>query len=99
MTDKERRIALSPVRVAASTVTLLRELSEALKLSQGATLDRAVQALAVAESFGAQHLKLREAESDVKVYRDGLGRVVGIVHGKPLDATATDRDSRQEQAK
>lgn len=68
--NSERRVALSPVRVAASTVRLLRELSDALKLSQGATLDRAVQALAVAESFGAQHLKLTPT---IKACADGGG--------------------------
>lgn len=44
--------------VKPETLPLLKSLAEHLDRSQGETIDRAVQALAVAESFGGEHLRL-----------------------------------------
>lgn len=80
MTDKRRK----PINrlVAPETVRLLKSLAESLHLSEGRVIDRAVAALAVAESFGGEHLKL----SDPVVYGDGSGltlRRSQIVNGDP----------------
>lgn len=66
-TTTDKRISLHR-RVSRDTMRLLRLLSKQLALSQGETLDRAVQALAVAESFGGKHLKLsREPDEATKI--------------------------------
>lgn len=61
MTDKRRRTEKrQPINrlVAPETVRLLKSLAAELRISEGRVLDRAVAALAVAESFGGEHLRL-----------------------------------------
>lgn len=53
---KPNRVQFSRT-VKPDTVKLVKRLAEHLDLSEGQTVDRAVQALAVAESFGSNHTK------------------------------------------
>lgn len=49
--------------IKPDSLKLLKSLAKALDLSEGQTLDRAVAALAVAESFGGNHLNLKSRKA------------------------------------
>ena len=57
---------------------LLKELARYMDRSQGQTIDRAVQALAVAESFGGAHLNVPRATPRVEVVMDGVPQPVSV---------------------
>lgn len=90
MTDKRRKPDTEKRRpinclVHPDTLRLLKPLAAHLRLSQGQVLDRAVAALAVAESFGAEHLRLRAPVEIAKLYE--------VKHSAQLEPTPNGDDA------